>query len=43
MQGFIDLINDIGWFNSDGTGVGVVLIGVVIIIAGFVIMKHISR
>lgn len=35
--------DSIGWFNSDGTGVGVVLIGIAMIAIGFYVMYRISR
>lgn len=39
----IQLGNSIGWFNNDGTGVGVVLIGIALIVAGFVVMYKVSK
>lgn len=38
-----ELGNSIGWFNHDGTGVGVVLIGVALIFIGFFVMYKISK
>ena len=39
----LKLGDTIGWFNSDGTGLGVVLIGIAFIVVGFAVMYKISK
>lgn len=40
---FVELGNSIGWFNNDGTGLGVVLIGIAFVVFGFVVMYKASK